>query len=37
MLLDDYWERMNWKFPIYFSGGMSTFVKSLLEFMYFLL
>ncbi|CAN6217580.1 unnamed protein product [Urochloa humidicola] len=23
MLLDDYWERMNWKIPIYFSGGLT--------------
>ncbi|KAF8657643.1 hypothetical protein HU200_059794 [Digitaria exilis] len=23
MLLDDYWERMNWKIPIYFSAGLT--------------
>jgi hypothetical protein len=26
MLLDDYWERMNLKVPIYLSAGMCVFV-----------
>lgn len=27
MLLDDYWERMNLKIPIYFSAGIFGFMK----------
>lgn len=32
MLLDDYWERMNLKVPIYFSAGMPMLLHFMMNF-----